>query len=264
MKYFLRQALGSIVLILRLLTSQVIIIRGYSLIGVVIGILLKLGIFPFQEWFISVSITSNFIEFWLISIPQKIIPIWFLVNLGGNKSVLIIRAILGAILAILGGLRRGRRLSILAYSSLMNTGWIALLIRNIDMFFFVYTFYGASLWCLIKRLHMTGALLNGQQTYQVSWISQISLVVLFLNLAGMPPFFNMWRKAFLMIELLCTSQTRLFIFFLLSSVIFLYIYLRLCFSLIRFRIKRPSWKTRLSVNSELVILFFLSFFMFLF
>jgi NADH:ubiquinone oxidoreductase subunit 2 (subunit N) len=240
------------------------IVRGYTLIGVVIRILLKLGIFPFQEWFVSVSMTSNFIEFWLISIPQKIIPIWFLVNLEGNKSILVIRATLGAVLATLGGLRRGRVLNIIAYSSLMNTGWIALLIRNIDMFFFVYTFYGVSLWCLIKRLNMTGVLLNGQQTSQVSWISQISLVVLFLNLAGVPPFFNMWRKAFLMIELFCTNQIRLFMFFLLSSVIFLYIYLRLCFSLIRFRIKRLGWKTKLNVNSELVILFFLSFIMFLF
>lgn len=263
-KYFLRQALGSILLVLGALARQVSPLAEHSEEVILISLLLKLGIFPFQEWLISISFTTSFRELWLISIPQKIIPIWFLIHVRTDRFIIGVSVGLGVVIRLLGGIRGNRRLTILAYSSLINTRWVAFLVLNVDSFCLFYLIYGTSLYLLMQNLASNNLLLGSPQVSQISWVSQLAIMAAFLNIAGVPPLLNIWRKGLLLKRLLCTNQLIPFLLFTSSRAGFLYIYLRFCLRLIRFRVKRVCWKTGWTKKISPGLLVYSSFLAFLF
>ena len=84
-KYFLIQALGSLVILL----------AGLGMVGIsrlmvgkilVLGLFIKIGAFPFHAWFLRVSREVGSFQFWLLSVIQKMPGLWGLFMFGEIAS----------------------------------------------------------------------------------------------------------------------------------------------------------------------------------
>lgn len=244
-KYFVRQALGSIIMIISfLLMARLIPIT----VGIVLfrrRVIIKLGLFPFHPWFISFTAASSLKEVWAVSVPQKILPFWFCLRVPLNYHLILGSAILGIFTSMLGGLKSARLTLILGYSSLLNTRWFILFILDLSLFAFVFALYGISLGLVVSRWdRRDNSSLFSQLAARQTWLRMLTLVVRFLNLGGLPPFINMWNKFLILLELFLGGSLVILGLFVISSGVFLYIYLSVRFwesSLCRGR--KLNWTT---------------------
>lgn len=116
-KYFLIQALGSRVFLLSLFflaRARAGIVVGFLLIA----ILLKLAMAPFQFWLVNLLGDIDWLRFFLISTVQKLMPIYvFLLTLRGTRGGVVV---LGGIFAVWGGLAASEIKTLLVYSSILG------------------------------------------------------------------------------------------------------------------------------------------------
>jgi len=137
-KYFIVQVVGSCFLLVGIL---IISFHGFALMAepcILMGIAIKLGIFPFHFWVPRVMSTLSWFSCFVVSIIQKISPLWLLSNLmlirGTTRSIEML-AVLTSIVGCLGGLGVLNYRVLIAYSSLVHLGFLVILcLAEISLF----------------------------------------------------------------------------------------------------------------------------------
>lgn len=245
-KYFIVQVLGSCFIILGFL-----IIVNYSFVLIVklivlIGALIKLGVFPFHFWVPSVMSGLCWSSCFVVSVVQKFIPLWVVSNLLLRSNELRILEILSSITCVvgcLGGLGVLRYRVLLAYSSLVHLGFLLILSCIDSSSFLIYiSFYFLLNACLIRSFwklrvfSFIDTIKENKNNFVVEiwWTS-----LYFFSLSGLPPFSGCVLKVFFVLRswnfimvgcVLC----------ILSSVISLYFYLRVVMRILIYWGKRSS------------------------
>ena len=201
-KYFFVQVLGSIIIVGGGIAEMVFfgrvyvdgsLIRRGCMIIVIVGIIIKVGLFPFHFWVPGVMAGLSWDACFLVSTLQKVVPLYIMVYecpsyLGGVVVILgCIRSFVGGV----GGFRQTQIRRLLAYSSISHTGW--LLVGG------VYRPVGAVIYFCLYRI-ITGVLiyhlsaveinsyefsLKGFRRVRVNKL--LVLRVLMLTLGGLPP-----------------------------------------------------------------------------
>ena len=232
-KYFLAQALGSVLLLLAFFALAARLTSPASFL-ITLSLFLKLGVFPFHAWFISFVSNRNRAELWTVSILQKIIPLWALIKFSPRGRLLLIRVGVGRYIRAAGALTRSRYSLLLGYSSIFNASWIIAALRNIDNLTTVIVCYGVSLGALLAAVSNTISHLSQEiRRASSNWTGRVLITLRLLNLGGMPPFFNFWGKAALL-RSISQFSTPCAIVFIIASIMFIYIYVSLLFSQIIF------------------------------
>lgn len=233
-KYFLPQALGSVFLFIGFFLS---VFYRFTYFCWLASLFLKLGLFPFFSWFISLSKRISFLGLWIISVPQKITPFWLILTINNNfipRFKLFQLSIFGGVFVSICRVLQTRRLGlILGYSSLINRSWFLLIIRENEKFLFIFFLYGIALFWVTRFLRTLKASTSRNSIKQesFSWGRVFTLILLFLNLGGLPPFINIWGKGLILYSLFLQGAFLWFMCFCLSSVVFMYAYLRTCLGL---------------------------------
>lgn len=238
-KYFLPQALGSalfFVFVLIKSLSWVLLARTF----LVLSLLIKLGLFPFQFWFIRVGGCINFESLFLLSVPQKLLPFWGLISNEPVDLILYTRLAGGVFLRLEGALRTYRLNLILVYSSLINSSWFLLALTRYDLFFWIFLVYRFSVALILHtaKAHSGGTLVRIKMA-QINWITRRLLLILLLNLGGMPPFINIWGKIALLQALFRQTNLLVGLAFIARSLVFFYVYLRVGFSFFTISQRKP-------------------------
>lgn len=236
LKYFLPQALGSAFLLIGILCVI------YQEVFFLNALLLKLGLVPFHFWFIRVSKRISFFGLWIISIPQKLIPFRLMLHCWTTTIYYLnfFIVFLGSMVCIISVSQTTRIRIILGYSSLFNRRWMVLVLDSGDVLFLVFSLYGISLALLTNFLAQKKMFISGEINQQTnSWGELFKLILLLLNLGGIPPLLNIWRKAVLIHYFLHCGDLVYLLSFVSVSVFLTYIYLSIClafgfFSSIRF------------------------------
>lgn len=229
------------------------------------GFIVKLGLFPFHFWFIRVGRAINFYAVWYLSIPQKTLPFWGLLRTTSNIEVLLISVIGGTLIRLENVLRTSRLNLILIYSSIINRRWFLLIMLNYEVFCFVFLIYGLSLALLVQILSSKAQLFLTENRISYSdWTTRSIILLLLLNLAGMPPLLNLWTKIVILQSLLQRRGLILTIIFIISSLIFLYAYLRLGFTFFILTRRKPFLLRTLSSYRSFAVLIVLSRIFFIF
>ena len=164
-KYFIVQRVGSGVLLVRFLfVSSDFLCNyfGYVLGGVnefllLLGVIFKLGVFPFHFWFPSVIRISSWLRCFWLRVIQKVGPFWVVSRLGldvyyirGFIFLLVITSLVGSF----GGIAQVQFRPLLAYSSLGQTGWMGLVaILDLGLFIIYMGLYIILLGALLCVLH---------------------------------------------------------------------------------------------------------------
>nr|BDQ43589.1 NADH dehydrogenase subunit 2 [Pheretima mutabilis]BDQ43602.1 NADH dehydrogenase subunit 2 [Pheretima rufidula] len=233
-KYFLAQALGSALL----LTSSITMWSPYSILPstmpmiLMISILLKLGSAPCHFWYPSVMSSISWISCTILSSWQKLAPLSILIFFTSQmtKSIVPLMAGLNALLGGIMGMNQSQLRTIMAYSSIGHLGWMMsfMLLDKPMMSMFYFMIYCS----LIIPLFMIMSSMNLMTTKQLtkvtmmSPVTQLSISILLISLAGLPPMTGFMPKM-LAITMLATYSTPLISILILGSLMNLFFYLNI-------------------------------------
>nr|BDQ44434.1 NADH dehydrogenase subunit 2 [Amynthas corticis] len=233
-KYFLAQALGSALL----LTSSIMMWSPYSVLPstmptiLMVAVLLKLGSAPCHFWYPSVMSSISWISCTILSSWQKLAPLSIMVffTTQMSKSMVPLMAGLNALLSGVMGMNQSQLRTIMAYSSIGHLGWMmSFMLMDKPMMSMMYFMIYCS---LIIPLFMILNLMNLNTSKQLSKImmispmTQLSISILLISLAGLPPLTGFMPKM-LAIMMLAEFNTALTIILILGSLMNLFFYLNI-------------------------------------
>jgi len=223
-KYFLFQAITSILLLLRL----VIFLQQQDVLALII--IIKLGIAPFHLWFMTIMSNISLLNLIWVSVVQKVIPLRFMLTVKYREKVLSI-LVFSFMLGAFHILFQTKLIKIVAASSVYTTAWI----------FIRFSFSEALGWVffIFYRIIQISFLVSSWKTqilpFKPRYRSRILYngfrLVLILSLGGFPPRPLFFMKIRVLRIISMNFSPLLTLFILLLARIVIYNYLNLVRSL---------------------------------
>ena len=256
LKYFLIQALGSVVLLISAIMI-IIKIERFSL-SLSAALLLKIGAAPFHFWFPPTLEGIIWPQALILITIQKVAPISLLsYYILEQKRLVFISIFSSAIVGALGGLNQTLLRKLLAYSSINHMSWIitALIIRETTwlIYFLIYSLITSS---VILTFYFTQAFHFNHLIRQLNHkpILKVRVLIRLLSLGGLPPFRGFVPK-WIIIQQLVLSNNFFTLFILLGSSLFtLFYYLRITLSSLTFNSRKIKSGIKLNIRVKLVLI----------
>nr|UPE50051.1 NADH dehydrogenase subunit 2 [Phyllotreta striolata] len=234
LKYFITQAMASIILIFSITHSfNFTILSNLTTNLLNISLLTKLGAAPFHFWFPEVSEGLNWINNIFLMTIQKMAPLILLMYNPSTYKILLLSVITSSIIGSIYGLNQVSLRKIMAYSSINHLSWmLASFMENKIIWINYFIIYSLILTNIIyifnhfKLFYMNQLFLINNKNKLIKLIFSLNL----LSLGGLPPFIGFMPKwltlNFLMMEKLYFIGLILIMFTLIT----LYFYCRMIFS----------------------------------
>nr|QBF01234.1 NADH dehydrogenase subunit 2 [Stegana polysphyra] len=269
LKYFLVQALASTVLlfavILMMMKSSINYNNNFSYEMMIIlsSLLLKSGTAPFHFWFPNIMEGLSWMNCLLLMTWQKIAPI-MLISYINMKTLVLFCIVLSVIIGSLGGFNQSSLRKLMAFSSINHLGWMlmALMINESIwlIYFLMYSFLSFTLTFMFDNFKI----FHFNQMFSMFFNSKILKFILFMNflsLGGLPPFLGFLPKWFVIQQLSMDSQYFMLMILLLSTLITLFFYLRICYSAFMLNYYENNWMFNIQLkNMNYNLYLILSFF----
>nr|ALO77015.1 NADH deshydrogenase subunit 2 [Mordellidae sp. GENSP02] len=238
MKYFLTQALASMILmfsIIALLSSNemlTLLLNKSLLMMMNSALFTKLGAAPFHFWFPEVMEGLSWNNCFLLLTWQKIAPMILIMN-NSPHWIMMTTIILASV--IIGGIMGLNQISlrkIMAYSSINHIGWLLAASTMLSIwtwYFFIYTLLTFNILLIMKwtqAFFMKQILnsMNGNKMIKFSFMSN------FLSLGGLPPFLGFLPKWLVINSMTTNNQHTVLFFMVITTLVSLFVYLRIMFS----------------------------------
>nr|QXG19178.1 NADH dehydrogenase subunit 2 [Drosophila buzzatii] len=260
LKYFLTQALASTVLLFSVILLMLENSMNYEINSSFISmitlstLLLKSGTAPFHFWFPNLMDGLTWMNALLLMTWQKIAPL-MLISYLNMKDILLISVILSVMIGAIGGLNQTSLRKLMAYSSINHLGWmLSALMLNESAWFIYFLFYSFLSSILIFMFNMF-KLFHLNQLFVMFTQSKILKFILFMNflsLGGLPPFLGFLPKWIVIQQLTFCSQYFQLLILLLSTLITLFFYLRMCYSAFMLNYYENNWSMSLQINNFLM------------
>nr|DBA44264.1 TPA_asm: NADH dehydrogenase subunit 2 [Peltospira delicata] len=250
-KYFIFQAVGSALIMfssllsfgldfvwdLSITSSSSLVFKGLFIL--VIGLFLKLGVFPFHVWFPSVMAGLSWFSSFLLLTWQKIAPLFllFLITYSWSSQMLLFLLLAAggsAIIGGIGGLNQTQLRALLAYSSIAHLGWMVVCCflseASLEVYFGIYFFISLCIFSVIWNMEVNLVFQAFSSFFGQNTITRFCFIMFFLSLSGIPPLLGFVPKW--MVLNLGGSQNMAFILVMLiiGSLLSLFYYLSLIFS----------------------------------
>nr|AGN71167.1 NADH dehydrogenase subunit 2 [Eleutherodactylus atkinsi] len=253
-KYFLTQASASAIILFSttmnaLLTGQWNITSSTDnlpMMLTLIALMIKLGVAPFHFWLPEVLQGLSIKTGLLLSTWQKIAPMTLLIQLqlSINQNIILLAALASMLIGGWGGINQTQIRKILAYSSIAHLGWMMAALKFAPQLtllnFMLYIIISSTLFLLFFYL-------NTKNIFELttSWSKTPALTALallsLLSLSGLPPLTGFMPKWLIANELIKQHMTIFALVILLSTLLTLFFYLRLTYSLSLTLAPNPSF-----------------------
>nr|QAX90618.1 NADH dehydrogenase subunit 2 [Haemaphysalis flava] len=223
--YFIVQSFSSILFFM----SASMIHMNYSYfmeILINISVLIKLGMIPFHFWLISISEVLDYNSFLLILTIQKIIPLFILFKMKTEISLFI--SILSLMMSSIMIFNLKMLKKILIFSSISHLSWMIILMFILSNFWISYMIiYFLMINSIVNFLKKNMIMsLNGLTSNKISVNEKISIIISMMSLGGMPPLLGFVIK-FIAIKLIIKYSMILMMILIMSSLINIFIYIRM-------------------------------------
>nr|YP_009944379.1 NADH dehydrogenase subunit 2 [Ectenagena elongata]QFG38767.1 NADH dehydrogenase subunit 2 [Ectenagena elongata] len=205
-KYFIIQVFSSIFLLIGFLLV-INFYKGGWLVEFImmVGLMMKLGLFPFYFWIPSVMGVISWVGCFVVSVIQKFNPIWILVNLmleNYLQQMIEFSACLTGLVGCIGGIGVLQFRVLLAFSSMVHLGYMVFMsligwnefLTYMSLYFCLSLSLMASLWIcgIYSFLDLTKFNVEGDMD-----LFMISLYM--FSFAGIPPLSGCFMKAVFLI-----------------------------------------------------------------
>nr|QBF01201.1 NADH dehydrogenase subunit 2 [Stegana sp. 1433 JL-2019] len=257
LKYFLVQAMASTVLlfavILMLMKNKMNYEINLSYISVIIlsSLLLKSGAAPFHFWFPNIMEGLSWMNCLLLMTWQKIAPLMLISHIN-IKLFLFTSIILSVIIGSLGGLNQSSLRKLMAFSSINHLGWMLMALNLNEMIWLIYFLMYSFLSFTLTFMFDNFKIFHFNQMFSLFFNSKILKFILFMNflsLGGLPPFLGFLPKWLVIQQLSMENQYFMLMILMMSTLITLFFYLRICYSAFMLNYYENNWLMEMSLKS---------------
>nr|AER92625.1 NADH dehydrogenase subunit 2 [Brookesia minima]AER92627.1 NADH dehydrogenase subunit 2 [Brookesia minima] len=238
-KYFLIQAIASAVMLFSgtlnaMQTGQWDITQltdNYASTMFMMAMFMKVGAVPIYFWLPEVMQGTTTKTALIITTWQKIAPITLLFMTFNNisPSLMIFMGILSITIGGWGGINQTQLRKLMAYSSLANTGWTLVIFSthpNTAMLnIIIYMTMLIPTFLLMENMMMK-TLQDTTTSWSSSTMANMTLMLMFLSLGGLPPLTGFAPKLLILNELILQNLTAMASITAILSLISLFFYVR--------------------------------------
>nr|YP_009711665.1 NADH dehydrogenase subunit 2 [Dasypogon diadema]AYW52654.1 NADH dehydrogenase subunit 2 [Dasypogon diadema] len=262
LKYFLTQALASLILLLAIILYMMKIqinndMSSLPEMMMFSSLLMKSGSAPFHFWFPSVMEGLSWTNALLLMTWQKIAPLMMMSYLN-IKSLMIMTIVMSVMVGSLGGLNQTSLRKLMAFSSINHLGWMITAMYFSEsmwlIYFSIYTILSINIimfFNMFKMLHMNQLFSNFFNSKSLKFILFTNL----LSLGGLPPFLGFLPKWMVIQSLTINNQLMLMIMITTLTLVTLFFYIRLCFSAFMLNYYEPNWTNTIKFNTHQMIMY---------
>nr|YP_010725866.1 NADH dehydrogenase subunit 2 [Nihonogomphus semanticus]WDY83468.1 NADH dehydrogenase subunit 2 [Nihonogomphus semanticus] len=253
MKYFLVQAIASILFLLSILLASMMDFDYTEYMNYLMSsaLLMKMGAAPFHFWFPGVMEGLNWMNCLILMTWQKIAP-FIILSYKLNMSMFFIAIIILCVsVGSIGGLNQISLRKLMAYSSISHLGWMisAMLISTNYwiMYFIIYVLLNTA----VTYIFNNQSLFQLSQTYynNSNTMIKFSMFISMLSLGGLPPFLGFLPKWIVIQNMVTSNYILLVLIMVMTTLITLYFYLRVMFGAFMFMNQDTPWPNYSIKNS---------------
>ena len=224
-------------LFMRNLYSFSVLLSNYSFYLILLGLFIKLRIYPFYYQVYYLFLSLNLMQCIVILFLPKLIPIILLIEIRVSNSVIRAMVLLSVVIVLVssfnGVMYNDLRL-VVAFSSISYLRFYLLLIPGRPIFFLLYFFFYYSVIVLFIRSFGKNqeVYLNNLFEIQANRLRKGFFILMIFVLSRIPPFFIFMWKLIILYEVLKINLFMVFVFLLcyLRNLIF---YMRLLLLILR-------------------------------
>nr|YP_010586290.1 NADH dehydrogenase subunit 2 [Kisaura zhejiangensis (nom. nud.)]UZZ44065.1 NADH dehydrogenase subunit 2 [Kisaura zhejiangensis (nom. nud.)] len=261
-KYFIIQVMSSslmlfsIFLIMNKMNMNLIIIIILNL-----SFFMKLGSAPFHYWYIQIIKSMNWKNCFILFTWQKIIPM-ILLNYNFNTFMFYFFISMNVLMGSLEGLNQISLRSIMNFSSINHLGWMFMIIymnKNLWLIYFMsYSFM--SLILILMFYMMNISFMNQIYYIKNNFMNTFNVIINLLSLGGLPPMMGFFPKWISIQYMIINKEFFISLLLTITSLITLYFYLRLTFSIMNLIYTKIKWIYLIKNNFLTITMFMFSFF----
>nr|WRK67389.1 NADH dehydrogenase subunit 2 [Pentidionis agamae] len=224
MIYFLAQSLGSFLIIMSMIKSSMFLMNIMSeKVMMNMGLMIKLGLMPFHQWFVKMGSMISMDNLFLLSSIQKMAPLLLIsMNFSTTMTIMILTSM---IMSVIIQMMQTSMKKLLIFSSIFQNSPIMMsFMLNTKMAMLYFMLYTTTLFMVIKEMkkNMTNSL--NHQTNKTS----LTMMLNVSSMAGMPPLMGFIPKWILL--KMMSKETNMMvnpIILVITSVISFFIYFRM-------------------------------------
>nr|AVM85716.1 NADH dehydrogenase subunit 2 [Anopheles gambiae] len=259
LKYFLTQAFASsillfaIIMLMFLYNNNLSLYNSFNEILILSTLLLKSGAAPFHFWFPEVMEGLSWVNGLILMTWQKIAPL-MLISYNFIYNFFMISIILSMLIGSLGGLNQTSIRKLMAFSSINHLSWMLLAMMNNEMLWMTYFLMYSLLSFSIVLMFNNFKLFYFNQIFNLSMMNPIIKLLIFLNLlslGGLPPFLGFLPKWLVIQNLTAMNQLFILTISVCLTLITLYFYLRLSYSIFMLNYQKNSWMLKNNFNNKM-------------
>nr|WKD82848.1 NADH dehydrogenase subunit 2 [Frankliniella intonsa] len=229
MTYFWIQSIASTGIVMIILSMKIFSSEEFYTIMMFNFLFLKMAIFPFQFWMISmIEKLSWFVTAFILSV-QKFLPFILIASMMCLKNFFYI-ILINSIVAGVSGLKTFSMRKIMVFSS-MNHFSIMLFSMTFSkkttlLYILFYTLMNFMIYKPFKKMNMNFLF----QTFSKKKAYSFLILIILLNMMGVPPFLGFVPKSMVFIFFLTKNMFFFSLFVLMSNTLSSFFYLRMLIS----------------------------------
>nr|YP_011036654.1 NADH dehydrogenase subunit 2 [Planaphrodes sahlbergii]WRK21258.1 NADH dehydrogenase subunit 2 [Planaphrodes sahlbergii] len=226
MKYFIVQSISSSIMMLGVMMMMMSLNEVYKSI-LVISLIIKTGMFPFQNWVLTIVEGMSYEALFLLFSVLKIPPITVLSYVNPNLEMFsLINLLMGGIL----GLNQTSIRKMMAYSSVFNMAFMLAATKSLSVWFSYFLIYSFMLYMILYSLAKLNVnFINQIIINEFNMNSKIQLWINMLSLGGMPPMLGFLSKMLVLQLMINSNEMILAIIMVFSSLLITFFYIRLTY-----------------------------------
>nr|AII02442.1 NADH dehydrogenase subunit 2 [Stigmella roborella] len=246
LKYFITQAIASsnllMLILMNFLFFNFMFTNKILMIMINSSLLMKMGAAPFHFWFPNILEGLSWMNCFILMTWQKITPMILLSYYYCNNFLFLI-IFLTSMIGAIGGLNQKSLRKLMAFSSINHMGWmIAALMMSENLWNFYFIIYSLLTMIMCYMFFMFNSFYLNQIFY-INYKKSIKFFIFLnlLSLGGLPPFMGFLSKWIILNNLIDNKLIMISFILIMSSLITLYMYIRITYSALMFNHLKMKW-----------------------